>query len=852
MLRIDFNHDWNVTKEGSPNQAQSVTLPHDAMVHEARDEKAATGAAGGYFPGGSYLYTKKFAVPAEAVGESWLVEFEGAYLDSYVCLNKSFVLSNHSGNRGFVADLTPYLHYGQENLLEVTVKNDAQPNSRWYTGSGLYRPVWLYRGGSVRIAMDGVRITTPEAEPEVSKVTVAVSVENRLAGRSKVRLQTVLKNEEGKIVCEDECPVTLFPGESPVITRNLYVRDARLWSLEEPNLYTCEVRILRDGTTRDGTTRDGATQDKVMRESVVQDKTLQEGALRDGILLDSALERFGIRHIQMDPVKGLRLNGKKVMLRGSCIHADHGILGAAVHADAEERKVLLSKKAGFNALRIAHQSSSKALLDACDKYGMLLMEESFDQWHIPENPHDYAERFEQEWEREVEAIVAKDFNHPCVFLYSIGNEIQEMGKPDRIHMSRKLVDKFRSLDPARLVTNAVNGGMMPPEDMFRILSDIGVLSQEQLATVARHGNGEEMKPADINDIMTILAKHMGNIVGHKYVTEQLEEAFSQLDVCGYNYMQARYQKDMEENPNRIIFGSETNPPKINLLWPYTEENPACLGDFTWTGWDYIGESGIGITRYNERKAFGEGYPVYLAYCGDMDITGYRMPISYYREIVFGLRKAPCLSVENPIHFGDEAFNSPWAIPETLESWTWPGQENKPVKVTVFSASEEVVLYCNGKEAGRGPCGKRHDYKTVMETEYVPGELCAVGYTDGKEDGRFAICTAGQETRIRAGLSKTEIAADGSELSYVSIAITDEAGTVHSEKEWKVSVSAEGGIELLGFGSADPYSLENFYDTSRTTWHGRALAVVRGTDKGTGRLTLAAEGCEEVLMEIKVL
>lgn len=796
---------------------QTVTLPHDAMVHEERNREAVTGAAGGYYPGGSYVYTKNFLVPKEASGESWFVEFEGAYLDSYVYLNKSFVMSNHSGNRGFVADLTSYLRPGQENQLEVTVRNDAQPNSRWYTGSGLYRPVWLYRGGNIRIAIDGVRITTPEVEPEVSKVTVAVSIDNRLSGTARVRIQTVLKDEEGISVCTEECPVTLFPGESPVITRNLYVRDAKLWSLEEPHLYICEVRILQDG-----------------------------------ILLDSAQERFGIRHIQMDPVKGLRLNGKRVLLRGSCIHADHGILGAAIFPDAEERKVLLSKKAGFNALRIAHQSASKDLLNACDKYGMLLMEESFDQWHVPKNPHDYAERFEQEWEKEAEAIVAKDFNHPCVFLYSIGNEIQEMGKPDRIRMSRRLVDKFRHLDPTRPVTNAINGGMMPPEDMFRILSDIGVLSPEQLAVAARHGQGGEAKQADINDIMTILAKHMGDIVGHRFVTEQMEEAFSHLDVCGYNYMQARYRKDLDENPNRILFGSETNPPKIGLLWPYTEENPACIGDFTWTGWDYIGESGIGITRYNERKAFGEGYPVYLAYCGDMDITGYRMPISYYREIVYGLRKAPYLSVENPVHFGDEAFNSPWAIPETLESWTWPGQEGRPVKVTIFSASREVALFCNGKEVGRAPCGKECGYKAVLETTYTPGELCAVGYTDGKEDGRCVICTAKPETGIQAEPSRTELAADSSQLSYVSIAIVDEAGTVHSEKECKVSATAEGGIELLGFGSADPYSLENFYDTSRTTWHGRALAVVRGTDKGMGRLTISAEGCGAVSLEIRVI
>lgn len=480
------------------------------------------------------------------------------------------------------------------------------------------------------------------------------------------------------------------------------------------------------------------------------------------------------------------------------------------------------------------------------------MEESFDQWHVPKNPHDFSERFEQEWEQELEAIVAKDFNHPCVFLYSIGNEIQEMGKPDRIRMSRRLVEKFRQLDPTRPVTNAVNGGMMPAEDMIRILAEIGVLTPEQIAAIAGQGQSEDTKPADINDIMTVLAKHMGDIVNHRTVTESLEEPFAHLDVCGYNYMQARYQRDMDENPNRIIFGSETNPPKISMLWPYSEENPACLGDFTWTGWDYIGESGIGITRYNEPKAFGENYPVYLAYCGDIDITGYRMPISYYREIVYGLRNAPYISVEDPVHFEDKPFNSPWAIPETLESWTWPGQENHPVKVTLFSVSEEVALLCNGKEVGRAVCGKQYAYKAVLETVYEPGELCAVGYTGGIEDGRFTIRTAKSESRIQTELTKTKIASDGSEISYISIAIVDEDGTVHSDREWNVTIAVEDVIELLGFGSADPYSQENFYDTSRTTWHGRALAVVRGREKGTGRVNISAEGCEAVSMDLQII
>lgn len=823
MIREDFNGNWTFAKEGKESETVAVTLPHDAMIWEKRSENADTGTAGGFYPGGNYLYTKKFQIPEDAVGESWIVEFEGAYLDSYVFLNKCFVLSNHSGARGFVADLTPYLKYGEENVLEVKVRNDAQINARWYTGSGLYRPVWLYRGGDIRVDLSGIRIETPEVEPEVSKVQVTVPIYNRTNRTKTIRLNTLLKDMDGEVVCQENQPVTLFPQESPIIVQQLYLRDGKLWSTEEPNLYNCEVQLL-DGD----------------------------------VVLDQTSEHFGLRHIQMDPVKGLRINGQKVLLRGSCIHQDHGILGAAEFYDAEERKVRLSKEAGFNALRIAHQSSSKALLDACDKYGMLLMEESFDQWVQQKNIHDYAERFEQEWEREVEAIVAKDYNHPCVFLYSIGNEITELGKKDGIRISRMLTNKFRELDASRAITNAINGGIMDPESMFRIFMEIGVFTPEQLMAIqhaavesdetqeTKDKAPEQGKKPDINDIMTILAAHMGKIVNHRLVTERLEEAMSHLDICGYNYMMARYAADIESYPNRIICGSETNPPKISELWSFPKKYPGCLGDFTWTGWDYIGEVGIGLTKYNEQKGFGGEYPVYLAYCGDMDITGYRMPISYLREIVFGLRKTPYVSVQDPIHFEDEPSNTPWAIPETLESWTWPGQEERMAKVYVFSPSEEVVLLCNDVEVGRAACGETTGYQAILNVKYEPGKLCAVGYTNGEEDGRFEICTASDELVIQTELSKTEIDADGSELSYLSIQLVDGRGVVHCEKEYQVTIATEGGIVLQGFGSANPYSTENFYDHCQTTYHGRLLAAIRGCDSGEAVVTVSVNDLKKTL------
>ena len=819
MLKVDFNRDWLFAKEASPAKTKCVTLPHDAMILEERSADAVTGTAGGFFPGGSYIYTKQFTVPKDAEGERWVLEFEGAYLDTSIYLNKCFVTSNHSGYRGFYADLTPYLKFGMENTLEVRVRNDAQVNSRWYTGSGLYRPVWLWRSTDVCIGMDALRIRTPEADEEVSRVVVEAAIENNLRTTTQIRMLTEIMDANGNTVTSENYPVTLFPGESPVISCQLFVKNAALWSTEDPNLYTCRVRLMKDEH-----------------------------------LMDTVQEQFGIRHIQMDPVRGLRLNGKQVQLRGTCVHHDHGILGSADFADAAERKVVLCKKAGFNAMRIAHQSASKALLDACDKHGMLLMEESFDQWHHMKNAHDFSERFEQEWEQEVEAIVAKDFNHPSVFMYCIGNEIQELGELDGIRMSRKLTNKFRQLDSSRFVTNAINGGMILGDQMFRVLVDIGVFTPEQLMGIAQSKkkleDGEEAK-SDINDLMTILSKYMPKIISHRFIAEKMEEICSHLDICGYNYMLDRYVPDMQAYPNRILFGSETNPPKIDKLWACTEEYPACIGDFTWTGLDYLGETGIGITSYNAPKSFAEPYPVYTAYCGDMDITGYRLPISYFRETVFGLRKAPYVTVQNPAHYEDKAFNTPWAIPETVESWTWPGFENKKVNVTVFAASDEVALFRNGEAVAKVACGKKNGYKATVDMEYIPGELLAVGYTDGKEDGRFRLETVQQDWKLQVTLSQKELSADGSDLVYLDILVTDQNGIVHTEEETRVSVSVTGNAALVGFGSGDPKSTENFYDSIRTTHRGHVLAAIRGTEIGIARVEVAAEACETVILEFPV-
>ncbi|MDF2674461.1 MAG: glycoside hydrolase, partial [Clostridiales bacterium] len=714
------------------------------------------------------------------------------------------------------ADLTPYLKYGEENTVLVKVSNGNIPNSRWYTGSGSCRPVYLLNGGAIRIAPDGLRITTPEASTDISLVETDVKIVYDGKVTKKIYVCTEIKDQQGKVVASESTPVTLYAGKVPSIHQKIYVRNAKLWSVEAPNLYSCEVKLM-------------------MGEEI----------------LDEAVSSFGIRHIQFDPMYGLRINGEKVLLRGACIHHDNGVIGACSFPWAEERRVAKLKEAGFNSIRVSHNSAPKSLLDACDSLGMLVVEESFDMWNNSKNPYDYALDFAQSWEKDVEAIVAKDFNHPSVLMYCIGNEIQELGTPAGARWNRELADKFRKLDPTRPVTNAVNGLMTIMDKMIPVMIDLGMITQEQLAAM-QDDSAEKKQGGDINDAMTALMGQMNYITSHPLVGQKLEETYGGLDICGLNYMRDSYAPILKNYPNRIVYGSETLPPDIDLNWKLVKELPGCIGDYTWTGWDYIGESGVGIAKYNGEFGFFSPYPAYLAYVGDIDIVGNRRPMSYYREIVYGLRSKPYIAVQYPQHYNDKKFMTPWITEDSLESWTWPGYENKPVKVEVYSADEEVELFLNGESLGKLATGEIHRFKAVFDTIYKPGRLEAVSYTNGIEKERFEIRTAGSGLKLKALIDKNVLKSGGLDLSYIMFALTDEDGRLNAAVDRKVRVAVEGAGTLQGFGSADPKSTENCYDTERTTFNGQVLAVVRaGMEKGEIHITASCEGCENVSIKLQV-
>ena len=388
MIKQDFNKDWIVKNlSGKSRKEKKVTLPYDAMIYEERNAENPAGASCGFFPGGDYEYSKSFYVNEAEKDQTFVLEFEGIYNRGYVYVNGELAGSVHYGYTGILLDITPYLDFGANNEITVKVINSDVPNSRWYTGSGLYRPVYLYKGGSIRISENGMKISTPEILRDLAVVKVETPLKYDGKIRKTVKVTSEIADSQGHIVAEERSKVTLFDQSETVQTQRIYVKTPALWSVEEPNLYCCRVTVSD----------------------------------QDGIL-DQAESTFGIRKLELNPIDGLRINGERVLLRGGCIHHDNGPVGAAAFYRSEERRIELLKNAGFNSVRVSHNSASKALLDACDKLGMLVMEESYDVWTQSKRQYDAALVFADNWEKDMEAIVRKDFNHPCVFMYSIGND----------------------------------------------------------------------------------------------------------------------------------------------------------------------------------------------------------------------------------------------------------------------------------------------------------------------------------------------------------------------------------------------------------------------------------------------
>ena len=518
------------------------------------------------------------------------------------------------------------------------------------------------------------------------------------------------------------------------------------------------------------------------------------------------------------------------------MHHDNGPIGAATIDRADARRVELLKAAGFNAIRSAHHPMSRRMLDACDRLGVVVMDETFDMWTEPKAGHDYALDFATWWEADVEAMVRKSRNHPSVIFYSIGNEIPDGSTAEGLHRGRELAEKVRSLDDTRFVTQAVSGFVAARTALMA-----HVREQAPEASLGDEEGSRRIREL-VHEAMT------GDIA-----TEALTEAFSFLDLAGYNYMDMRFALDGKLFPNRVIVTTESYGPSIDTEWAGVTDNSHVIGDFAWTGWDYLGEVGLGRVAYADPTsdvAVGgvQGtlapYPWLLAWCADIDITGHRRPQSYFREIVYSLRQEPYIAVQPPADYGRVVTRQgEWAFNDVRASWSWPSDEGRPVHVEVYSSADEVELLLNGESLGRQPAGRSHRYKAEFTVDYQPGELQAIAWDEGKHVARTSLRSAVGDVWLRLSADRAAIKADPFDAAFVDVELTDAAGTTYNGCDRMVTVEVSGPGVLQGFASANPVTEESFCDAECTTFGGRALAVIRPMGPGEITVTVAAADCE---------
>lgn len=789
-----FSLVWHV-----PDTARDVTLPHDAMIEKAAYADSPNGGNTGFRDGGIYNYAKFLEPGQEDACRTMILKFEGIYMNAMVYVNGELAARCPYGYTGFLAPLNPYLRFGQKNEIRVIVRNSGMGNSRWYSGSGIYRDVFLLTSGETYIEPESVQVTTERLEEDSAVLSVSATLKNRGIHSRTLHLVTQILDRDGHVAACDEAAVMMFENDTRTVRQRVVVDAPKAWTCETPYLYQVRTFLYE-------------------KEE----------------LLDEHAERFGIRTLSVDAKHGFLVNGKPVKFRGACIHHDNGILGAATFYDAEYRRIRILKEAGFNAIRMSHHPAAPALLRACDELGMYVMDEAFDMWSRCKSDHDYGLFFDQWWEKDLEAMVRKDYNHPSVVMYSVGNEIPEIGTGHGAKTCQDLSGKIKELDQTRPALAAINGIFAAGDVILQMMDELeGVFAKE----INLSGN--------VNDFMTVMDSNTDRLVVHDEITKRLDLACTGLDIAGYNYMTARYELDGKIRPNRVIVGSETYPPEIGRNWELVEKYPQIIGDFTWTGWDYIGEAGVGVPSYRPKEGgFGADFPCQLAYVGDVDLTGFRRPVSYFREIVFGLRKEPYIAVQNPEKYGQPLKKTPWVISDSISSWTYPGMEETPVVVEVYAPGEEVELFLNGESLGKKAAGKKAGFLTRFEAVYRSGVLEAVSYQNGQPEGRMQIRTAGEDAHLHV---EVEEGKEG-ELVYVTITNQDTEGVTDTWHELHLTCQAEGAAEVK-FGSGNPKPDNNYIDNETDTWNGRALLVVRRTkDRQPVKITVRSPK-EEIVLKV---
>lgn len=765
MIKFDFNSNWKYRHLGVTEAFTEITLPHDAMINERRTHDSDGGVNTGWFEGYDYEYVKTFDVPQSYLNKIITFEFEGVYHNAEVYINGKKAAERHYGYTNFYVEANKFLKFDDSNEIRVIAHNTDQPNSRWYSGAGIYRPVLMWVADKKHIPLNGVKIRTVSINPAIVEVRVAMSE----PGETEV---TIGRN--GKVIASD---VKAADDES-IAVFSFEIESAELWSPENPALYDCIVKFGND----------------------------------------EYKERFGIRTFTCDHTDGIKINGKRTILRGACIHHDNGILGARCLREAEYRKIKLLKEYGYNAIRSAHNPCSKALLDACDELGMFVMDEYCDMWYIHKNKYDYASYLEREYEQDIVDMINKDYNHPSVIMYSLGNEVAETGEKRGIELFKKMKALCKTLDSERQITVGIN-------IFFNYLYALGFgqYSDKKAEKNSTKKVGSEFFNSLAGIFGASFMKTMAKLPG---CDRKTRSCFSAMDVAGYNYGIKRYRKDLEKYPERIIVGSETFCSDAYDFWEAQKRNNRLIGDFVWAGIDYLGELGIGAWEYKEYVPdFKHTVGWISAGSGRLDLIGNPLGEALYTKVAFELEDKPQIAVVPVSHTNERHSPSAWRFSNALPTWSWNGLNGKKARIEVYSRAPMVELYINGKKVGRKKFKKNCRFN--FKVKYYDGEITAVNLDgNGKEVSRNSLVTAGSETVLSVIPEKKEVTAG--EVCFVRLKYTDESGNVKPLERGIIKVTVEGG-ELLATGSACPYNELGYSSGKTDTYYGEAMAVVKATD-----------------------
>ena len=774
---------WTCRHLGDTAPGKPVTLPHDAMLAEPRTALSAGGTNTGWYEGHDYEYRRTLTVPENELADTHILEFEGVYHNAEVWLNGQKAAFRPYGYTNFYVDCAPYLHAG-ENELRVIARNADQPNSRWYSGAGIYRPVQLWTARGAHIALNGVMIRTLSLDP------AAVEVRVKTTAPGTVRLMV------------DDLPaMQQESGGEAVFT--LTLDNARLWTPETPNLYTCRVSFADDVVT----------------------------------------ETFGVRKVEWG-TDGFLLNGKRYIIQGACIHHDNGLLGAVCDPDAVARKVRLLKENGYNAIRSAHNPCSKALLAECDRQGMLVMDEYIDHWYIHKTEHDYVDYFNDWWHRDLTDMVEKDYNHPCVVLYSTGNEVSETAQKRGIALTKEMTDFLHGLDDSRPVTCGVN-------IFFNFLSSIGfgVYSDEKAKKEAERAEKAKQrgeKAAKKKAVGSQFFNNLAGLLGDEFMKRgatlhgcdvKTRDAFANMDIAGYNYGIYRYKHDLKKYPQRLILGSETFCNDAYKFRELAKQEPRLVGDFVWAGMDYLGEVMVGSWEYADYAETFDGGPGWVsAGSGRIDLTGKPLGEALYTRVALEADNGPYIAVCPVNHTGDRHSPSAWKMTNAMPSWSWTGCEGRKANVEVYARAARVELVLNGHTVGSKTL--KNDCLARFSIPYESGTLEAVSYDAADHEiGRCKLQSAGGTTRLT--LDAEEPTVKPGHLCYIRLRYTDENGITKPLVRGNIQVQVRGGT-LVGLGSACPFNKHSYLDSETDTYYGEALAIVRMGD-GDAMTIAASDG-----------